>query len=184
MNFSNKKERELAEASFFLNRFNARHGTDYQPVANSKEDTQEEWIDVFAVSRSDQYPRLDLQLTTRDAILRKEEGRLSAEARRTKKGFAGGRVISIDSVEWVQEAIQNKKYPPEMMQSLVLLVTTDVGPLLNEEYAKRSFAKLQLGEYKGVYYVHLPNLPENSSPSHRGQIVSIKGICGDNGLSF
>lgn len=180
MSFESKKESELKEASFFVSRFNAKYSTDYEAISNEEENHRYEWVDVFAISKSQQYPNLNLQLETRDAKLKQEMGRLKSEARRTKKGFASGYPITLDVFQWVQEAIQRKKYDREVKKSLVLLITSEIGPL-DIGSAKEALQTLKYDSYKGIYYVRLPDLPTQASNPHNGQIIIIKDIYNSSG---
>ena len=127
-------------------------------------------VDTYGILKSQ--PRLKFQVVTREKKLREIEPRL---VRNPGKQIC----IDLDLKNWISGAIQLKESKHYSNQNeLILLIVGDIGPLLNEDYAKRIFGPFKNSNFKGIYSVHLP------SDSHNGQIIAIKDIFGEHGRSF
>lgn len=177
----NKKDEELKYAKFFIDRLNHRYKLDYKAILNEKEEKIDAEIDVYATSKK--YPTLNLQIRTREKILKEISVNLYKQAKNTGQKAVMGPVIDMNTEKWIIEAIMAKehKYPLEVKQNLILLVIGDIGALFNEDYARRIFADFSNSDFKGIYSVHLPSSPDESSYSHNGQIIAIKDIFNNRG---
>jgi hypothetical protein len=179
-----KKDEELKYAEFFIDRLNHQYGLDYKATSNEKEERLDAEIDVYAMSKK--FPTLNLQIRTREKILKEIFANLYKQAKNTGQKAVMGPVINMNTKKWITEAITAKehKYPLEVKQNLVLLIIGDIGALFNKDYARRIFANFSNSDFKGIYSVHLPSSPGESSHSHNGQIIAIKDIFNNHGAEI
>ncbi len=178
------KREELKYSKFFIDRLNKRCGLDYSVQLNKNENKVDPEVDVYVISGSNL--QFNIQVRTREGRLKKIKAALQRESKIKNQNVVMGPVMDWKTKEWVVEAIREKEghYSTDVKQKLVLLITGDIGPLFNEDYAKRIFEELKDSEFKGIYSIHLPATPESSSHPHDGQIIAIKDIFGKHGISF
>jgi len=181
----NSKAEELEYSKFFIDRLNNRHNLDYVVYPNENERKLDKEIDVYA--KSNNFPILNLQVRTRERIFKELFPRLQKESKTTRKNIVMAPVTDMNTENWIAEAIREKekKYPSDVKRNLILLITGDVGPLFNENYAKKTFDEFKNSEFKGIYSIHLPSLdPKTSNYLHNGQIIAIKDIFDRHGEVF
>lgn len=182
----NKKEDELRYADYFLLRQNKHNSSDYYSKPNFDESGNNAHVDIFAISKSGNYPNLNLQLTTRDGRLLSDFAQNRKIAKQTGENIVMGRASIVNSGLMTISAINHKEdmYPQSVKQSLVLLVTAEYLSLLDQEYARKIFSSFSTSDFMGIYSVRLPNDPQASSHPHGGQIVAIKDILGNHGATY
>jgi len=179
------KVEESEYSQFFIKRLNNHYGLDYIIKPNDKEGEQDTEVDVYATSGK--CPILNLQVVTRERVLHEISAVLRREAKRAKKNAAIGPAINMDTEKWITQAIKKKEiqYPDELKRNIILLVIGNIGSLFNENYAKQIFRGFSNSGFKGIYSVHLPSKdPARSNYLHDGQIIAIKDIFGNHGISF
>jgi len=184
-NWLMKKLEELKYAEFFINRLNKRAGFDYQVKLNEREKVENEFIDVYAYSKSGRYPELRLQIVTREGSLKKYLAQVHSIKKRAGEVIVEAQ--DMDTEEWIKNAIRNKerKYPSSIKRDIILIISGETGALLDSIYAKKIFIEFINSEFQGIYSVHLPILDSKiSNVTHNGQIIAIKDILGEHGKSF
>jgi len=180
-----KKLEELKCAEFFINRLNKRVGFDYQVKPNEREKVENEFIDVYAYSKSGRYPELRLQIVIREGFLKKYLAKVHSILKRTGEVIVAAQ--DMDTEEWIKNTIGNKekKYPSSIKRDTILVISGEIGALLDPIYAKKIFIEFINSEFQGIYSVHLPILDfKISNVTHNGQIIAIKDILGEHGKSF
>jgi len=180
-NWQTKKEKELEVAIFFINRLNKRFNLDYNPILNNDETKGESDVDIYANSKSNK-EQLKLQITTHDGQILKDMAGLHKEADKNGTGFATGPVRDLEPEKLISKAIKNKTYSDP--SNLFLIVYTEFGALVNENWAKNNFPLLGQDNYKGIFWVRMPSNSKYSSHPHSGQIVAIKNPFGESGISL
>ncbi len=159
---SNKKEKEELEVSrYFVSWLNTEKSYDYsEPEKTTVEGSP---IDTFAVSASDKYPRLNLQLRTAEDRLQKT----MREAERFPNTFISYMADDRD----IHSAYKAKvmKYAFAEQNNLLLILHRRHGPLLDPKNALEIFEYISLSDFAGVYYVRMPCVD-----SHGGQVLPFK----------
>jgi len=181
---SMKKVEEIRYSKFFIDHLNNLHGLDYIVYPNENEGKFDKEIDVYA--KSEKFPTLNLQVITRERIFKKLGPRLQKEAKAIGQKIVMAPAMDMDIKKWIIESKERKegKYSPDVKKNLVLLITGDIGPIFNEDYAKKFFDDFKDSGFKGVYSVHLPSDPKTSNYLHNGQIIAIKDIFDRHGETF
>lgn len=179
----NSKDEELKFSNFFVQRLNNHYRLNYKVVPNKESNSD---VDIYAVSENNNI--LQLQLVTLERRLREAEGDLQKRAIKDKKKFVyiRGRAMNLDLITWIEEAIQKKeiKYPENVKKELVLLITGEIGPLINISYARESFFIYRNSAFKGIYLVRPSTDYANTGNIINGQIIAIKDIIGNHGEIF
>lgn len=143
---------------------------------NENEGKFDKEINVYA--KSEKFPTLNLQVITWERIFKKLGPRLQKEAKVIRQKIVMAPVMDMDIKKWIIESKERKegKYSPDVKKNLVLLITGDIGPIFNKDYAKKFFDDFKDSGFKGVYSVHLSSDPKTSNYLHNGQIIAIKDI--------
>lgn len=181
-----RKYEEIKYSSFFISRLNKHYDLNYIVQPNDKENVSDPEVDIYAIS--DLKPKLNIQVITREQVLREISAKLRKESMMMmKQNVVMGPAINLETEKWISNAIRKKEnhYPVNLKQKLILLITGDIGSLFNENYAKKVFVEFQNTKFKGIYSVHLPSTdPVQSNYIHDGQIIAIKDIFGNHGAIF
>ena len=176
-----KKEKELKVARFFIDRLNKEYIFDYNLTSNDDETKGESDVDIYANSNLGK-EQLKLQITTNDGQILKDCADNRKEAEKNGTGFAMSPVRDLEPEKLINKAITNKKYSDP--SNLFLIVFTEFGSLVDENWAKNHFPSLNQSNYRGIFWVRMPSSLEYSSHPHDGQIVAIKNTFGIDGISF
>lgn len=159
---------ELQYSQFFIQWLNKTYKLDYQVSENTEENSE---IDAYAISKSNCYPKLNLQVATSHGEFFK---RVAINTNRLNKG----KDIIVGDIEieiWIYDIIKKKDemYSSEVKENLVLLIEGHIPTPAPEDIPKLQHYSDYT--FKGIYYVS-PPVYSSTDYAKKGFVVPIK-IC-------
>lgn len=162
---------ELQYSQFFIQWLNKKTcNMDYQVSENNEENSE---IDAYAISKSNCYPKLNLQVATSHGEIFK---RSAINTNRLKKG-KDIIVGDVDIEKWIYDVIKkkDKMYSSEVKENLVLLIEGHIPTPAPEDIPKSQ--QYSDCPFKGIYYVSLPVYSSiETDYTKNGFVVPIKDM--------
>ncbi len=174
----NKKDKEVEIGKFLADKINAKHGLDYIVRPNENEGQHDGDVDVYLISLLEK-TTLKVQITTQDGFLLEQ---MAKNRRRSDQGQEQEySVLDMGPEIYIKRVIDKKTKRYSSHEDIVLVVCSEWGSQINENYVKENFPALASGDFRAIYWIRMPSYPETASHPHDGQVVAIRALYGSDG---